>query len=91
MSNLTELSLCKKFHFGLFLKAYLVENCEGQSYLNFYYYFIIPILILFSLILPLAIIIYIGLKFKKGVLFEDIVRKKIGFLLTGYKQTNFYW
>ena len=91
LSNLIELSICQKFFFGSYLQAYLLESCNGDFYLNFYYFFVLPLLIIFSSVLPLIIIIYMFIKMRKGLLIDPIVSQKIGFLLIGYKKSNFYW
>ena len=91
LSNLIELSICQKFFFGSYLQAYLLESCNADFYLNFYYFFVLPLLIIFSSVLPLIIIIYMVIKMRQGLLFDTIVSQKIGFLLIGYKKSNFYW
>ena len=91
LSNLIELSVCKEFYFGFFLQAYLIENCNSDFYLNFYYYFVLPLLIIFSALIPIVIMIYFYIKKRKGLLFDQSVSQKIGFLLIGFKKENFYW
>lgn len=91
MSVLVELSICEDFNFGSFLKSFLVESCNSSQYLIFYYYFVLPLLIIFSAVLPLFVIVYIWTKNKKGLLFDQAVYEKIGFLLIGFRKNTYYW
>lgn len=91
MSVLVELSICEDFNFGSFLKSNLVESCNSSRYLIFYYYFVLPLLIIFSAVFPLFVIVYIWTKNKKGLLFNPNIYKKIGFLLIGYKKNTYFW
>ena len=91
LSILVQMSMCESFNFGSFLKVHLVENCESTLYLSFYYYMVLPLLIIFTFLLPGFLIIYICLKRYRGQLFDKEAMQKIGFIITGFKKQNFYW
>ena len=91
LSILVQMSMCESFNFGSYLKVYLVESCESALYLSFYYYLVLPLLIIFTFFLPGFLIIYICLKRYRGQLFDKEAMQKIGFIITGFKKQNFYW
>ena len=91
LSILVQMSMCESFNFGSYLKVYLLESCENPRYLSFYYDLVLPLLIIFSIFLPVFLVIYISIKKYRGQLFDKEVMQKMGFIITGYKKQNFYW
>ena len=91
LSILVQMSMCESFNFGSYLKVYLLESCDSTLYLSFYYDLVLPLLIIFSILLPGFLIIYISIKKYRGQLFDKEVMQKIGFIITGFKKQNFYW
>ena len=91
LSILMEMSMCEKLHFGSFLRIFMIESCDSERYLLFYYCLVIPLLVIFAGFIPLILFIYIMFKKKRNILFDQSITQKIGFIFTGYKKENYYW
>ena len=89
--KLIEMCLCQNFNIGSYLRIYLDENCESERYQNFFYYIILPSLIIFSGLMPFLILIYILFKKKEGTLFDKSISSKIGFIITDFRRTKYFW
>jgi len=90
INDLSGLLNCTKIENESYLTDYLLEQCTGnQRYTEWRNYFVIPCFCFFTIILSSIPLIYMHKN--KDILFNEIVLRKIGFLLNGYSIQTFYW
>jgi len=89
LNSLSEILDCIKIDNDQFyISSYLLENCNSSRYLTWFYFFILPIMTIYTFIFPASAFFYI--KYRKKHLYYNKL-KAFGFLTNGYKKSKFYW
>ena len=89
ITSLTEIMNCVDIGENSFIQSFLIEKCNGSTYHFWQNYIILPFFCFYTIFLPLLALIY--MIYNKKNLYEDNVIIKIGFLLNGYNEEQFYW
>ena len=89
ITSIVTLFDCQSIQSNLYIREYLLENCDSSRYMDFYHYLALPVFIVFAIGLPLGVFIYMFANRKE--IYSKEVMNRIGFLINGYKTNYYYW
>ena len=89
INSLVDISDCQSINSRLYIRNYLLEDCNSDRYLIFFYSFSIPVFIMTAIILPILAIVYLFRQRNK--IYDKEIMKNIGFLINGYRGSFYYW
>ena len=80
---------CQDIQSKSYIREYLLESCNDDRYLTFYYFLALPVFLVFAIFLPLGLFLYMFYK-RRNICSKEVMNR-IGFLINGYKTSYYYW